>query len=88
MCINGSYRGSFGIHWKSLKYTEKRLFFATHYILKGDLLCGLRPRQPLIYKFLLQNPVTVRFAIWTEDALTHSNTMNQPYYFGHATLDR
>jgi hypothetical protein len=24
MCINHSYRGSFGTHWKSLKYTKKR----------------------------------------------------------------
>jgi hypothetical protein len=65
MCINCNYGRSFGTHWKSLKYTKRRPFFATHYILRGTLLCALGHRQPLVCGFSLQNPITVRFAIWT-----------------------
>jgi hypothetical protein len=52
-----------------LKYTERRPFFEAHCILKGGLLCGLGHKQPLVYRFLLQNLVIVRFAVWTKDVL-------------------
>jgi hypothetical protein len=70
MYINCNYRGSFGTHWKSLKYIERRSFFVARCILKGGLLCRLGHRQPRVCRFTLQNPVTLRFAVWTNGALS------------------